>query len=119
LGVYADGVVLGFAMMSRPTKDDVARELAKWHFSVEPGLQAVFVLRTADGEPITLLEVNSATVATGSIEPFAFAPTKDTPYPTVVAEVTPEEMERVHRNEIRLPEGWTLVDAVSLTRSAA
>ena len=61
----------------------------EWHFRGEPGLEAVFVLRMVEGETIKLLEVNTATVATGSIESFAFGATKDTPYPMIVAEVTP------------------------------
>jgi hypothetical protein len=102
-----------------PTKDEVARELAAWHFRVEPDLKAVFVLRSEAHEPIRLLEVNAATVTTGSVEPFAFAPTKETPFATVVAEITPEEFERVRRDEIKLPSGWSLTNALELNRTNA
>jgi hypothetical protein len=94
------------------TKDEAARELAEWHFGVEPDLKQVIRIVTDDedapNEPIKLLEVNAATVATGSVEAFAFAPSASVPFPTVIAEVTPEEYERIQRNEIKLPKGWSL-----------
>lgn len=101
------------------TKIDVAHELAAWHFRIEPDLRAVFVLRSREDEPIRLLEVNAATVATGSVEAFAFAPTKQTPYATVVAEITPDQMDRVERNELALPTGWSLEDAEHIVRPDA
>lgn len=95
-----------------PTKDEAAKELALWHFGVEPYLERVvrIVVENEDepGEPIKLLEVNAATVATGSVEPFAFAPTASVPFATSIAEVTPEEFERIRRNELPLPQGWSL-----------
>jgi len=95
------------------TKDEAVRELAQWHFGVEPDLTHVIRIvgdnEGAPDEPIKLLEVNAATVATGSVEPYAFAPSKSVPFPTVIAEVTPEEYERLERGEIKLPPGWSLV----------
>ena len=94
------------------TKDEAARELAEWHFGVEPDLEQVIRIVADDedaaDEPIKLLEVNAATVATGSVEPYAFAPSTSVPFPTVIAEVTPEEYGRIQRNEIKLPTGWSL-----------
>lgn len=105
------------------TKDKAARELADWHFGVEPDLKQV--IRIVGGnedepnEPIKLLEINAATVATGSVEPFAFAPSKSVPFPTVIAEITPEELERIQRNEMKLPEGWSLAGAQHFDRPQA
>ena len=95
-----------------PTKDEAARELVEWHFGVEPELKQVFRIvaenENAPGEPIKLLEVNAATVATGSVEPYAFAPSASVPFPTVIAEITPEELDCIRRGDIKLPEGWSL-----------
>ena len=104
--------------MSR-TKAEVARELVAWHFCVEPDLRAVFVLQSRADEPIRLLEVNAATVATGSVDAFAFAPPKETPFATVVAEITPEEMDQVSRKELTLPPGWSLENADRIVRPDA
>jgi hypothetical protein len=95
-----------------PKKDDVVRELVHGHFNVEPDLQQVIRI-VADneddaGEPIKLLEVNAATVATGSVERYAFAPSASVPFPMVIAEVTPEEFQRIERSDLKLPDGWSL-----------
>jgi hypothetical protein len=99
----------------KPSKKEAADSLIDWHFHMEPELVEVyrFVSDNEDApeEPIKLLEVNAATFASGSVDPFSFAPSTETPYRTVVAEITPEELERVRRNEIRLPSGWRLEKA--------
>jgi hypothetical protein len=105
------------------TKDQTVRELADWHFGVEPDLTQVIRIVTDNeddpGEPIKLLEVNAATVATGSVEPFAFAPSESVPFPTVIAEVTPEEFSRIERDELELPKGWSLAKAQWFKRPRA
>lgn len=105
------------------SKDQVARELIDAHFRVEPALSKIYRIRSAreddPGEPIKLLEVNANTVATGSVEPFAFAATKDTPSPTIIAEVTPEEFKQLEEGEIELPRGWSLVGAEPFDRTRA
>lgn len=106
-----------------PTKDDAARELADWHFGVEPYLERVIRIFAENedepGEPIKLLEVNAATVATGSVEAFAFAPSPTVPFSIAIAEVTPEEFDRIARNEIALPDGWSLERSLHLPRPRA
>lgn len=109
--------------MSGRTKEEAVRDLAAWHFRVEPDLKQVIriVAENEDepGEPIKLLEINAATVATGSVEPFAFAPSESVPFPTVIAEVTPDEYERIGRSEIKLPDGWSLATAQRFERPKA
>jgi len=105
------------------TKDETVRELAAWHFGVEPDLKQVIRIvgdnENSPSEPIKLLEINAATVATGSVEPFAFAPTASVPFPTLIAEVTPEEFDRIQSDELRLPEGWSLLGAEHYPRPQA
>jgi hypothetical protein len=103
-----------------PSKEQVARELIAEHFAIEPHLQAVYRI-VADNEasatePIELLEVNAATVATGGVTPFEFAPTQDVPFPTVIAEVTPAEFEALQTDGSKLPKGWRLDRAQRFTR---
>jgi len=93
----------------------VARELARKHYEVEAGLTQVFLIADqahAEGvrsEPIKLLEVNADTVASG-IMPLHFgpAPASGIPYPSIIIEVTPEEFDKIHSNEMKLPEGWKI-----------
>jgi len=106
-----------------PTKDETVRTLASWHFRVEPDLSRVVRIVSANedapDEPIKLLEVNAATVATGTVEAFGFTPTSTVPFPTLIAEVTPEEYTRIERHEISLPEGWSLTNAQQFRRPEA
>jgi len=55
-------------------KDQVAFDLVKSHFEVEPDLKEIWRINgdneSSATEPIKLLEVNVATVATGSVTPF-------------------------------------------------
>ena len=105
------------------TKDETVRELAAWHFEVEPDLTRVVRIvgdnEDAPGDPIKLLEVNAATVATGSVEAFAFAPSPSVPFATAIAEVTPEEFERIERGKLQLPDGWSLSNSQRFERPRA
>jgi hypothetical protein len=105
-----------------PDKDRIAEELIDWHFQVEPGLVRVYRViadnEDAPEEPIKLLEVNTHTVSTGEFSAFGFAPTKDVPFPTVIAEVTPDELEALRRKGA-IPEGWDLRTARTYDRPAA
>jgi hypothetical protein len=105
------------------TKDEAAKELADGHFGVEPYLERVIRILADNedepGEPIKLLEVNGATVATGSVEVFAFAPSKSIPFAITIAEVTPEEFERIGRKELPLPRGWSLENCKQFPRPRA
>lgn len=102
------------------SKDQVARALIAEHFAIEPHLQAVYRMvaenEASVTEPIKLLEVNAATVRTGRVTPFEFSPTQKIPFPTVIAEVTPEEFEVLQADSSKLPKGWRLDRALRFTR---
>ena len=101
-------------------KDGVAASLIAWHFLIEPELYAIYRIISANedvaGEPITLLEVNCASVPTGRVVPFAFGPAGDITYPSVVAEVTQAEMDAIREHRIALPAGWSLANAREFLR---
>jgi hypothetical protein len=107
-------------MSAMHAKDAAARRLIDWHFTVEPELREVYrILMENEGsqeEPIRLLEVNAATVSTGSVEPFAFSPTQEIPFRTVIAEITPEELESLRSHPEALPQGWSLTRAERFVR---
>jgi hypothetical protein len=81
---------------------------------VEPHLTQIWRIlgdnEASPTEPIKLLEVNVATVATGSVTPFSFTPTQDVPFPTVILDVTPDESNAVKRDPSKLQRGWSLSD---------
>ncbi|MDQ2687248.1 MAG: hypothetical protein M3Y28_05210 [Armatimonadota bacterium] len=106
--------------MTTPTKDEVAQTLIRWHFTIEPATREIYRFLATDeataDEPIKLLEINQATMETGRIDTFPFGPAGDIPYPTVIAQITPEEMQRVRDGSIVLPKGWDLSRAQQFHR---
>jgi hypothetical protein len=85
------------------------------HYASEAGITQIFLISDrADVEarpdsPIKLLEVNRDTMASG-IMPLQFgpAPTIGVPFPSVIVEVTPEELVMIQSHQLQLPSGWTL-----------
>lgn len=111
-------------VMHSPDRKSVARALAQWHLETAADIERVFVFERDDalpGDPIRLLEVNAATVATGRVEAFVFSPTREVPYPTQIAEITPEEFEKMRRDpsQIEGAEAWSLADAIEIRRPIA
>lgn len=104
-------------------KDEVAASLIAWHFRIEPELAVIYRIISANedaaGEPIKLLEVNAASVETGRVVAFAFGAAGDITYPSVVAEVTPAEMDAIRQRKIELPAGWSLESAREFPRPRA
>ena len=98
------------------SKEEYARELAQRHFAVEPGMKRIFrLLKPGEDEqdlhePLKLLEVDEETVAAG-VQPLGFgahtAQGRSYP-PVVVIVVTPDEYEKLKRNELVLPNGWEI-----------
>lgn len=102
-------------VVSARSKDQVARELIETHFEVEPDVERILYFADED-ETITLIEVSGASPASGSIEAFVFAATKDRPFPTRIAEITPDEYERFRDNP---PPGWDFSKARVYERRTA
>jgi hypothetical protein len=108
--------------MTKSDKDRAAQQLVEWHYEIEPGLELVYRVVSEDEddpkEPIKLVEINSAAVGTGSFEAFAFAPSDDIPYTTVIAELTHEQLQKL-RADGALPPGWNLDTAIEIPRPVA
>jgi len=92
---------------------EAAERLARSHYKVDPGIQAVYRLDGPDPNDrrIKLLEVNEQTIPAG-IVPVGFPPHPATGlhFQSVVIEVTPGEYERIRRRDLKLPDGWTIGD---------
>lgn len=104
--------------MSKRSKDEVAEELIAYHFRIEPGMVEIYRLDDPDDAeaPIRLLEVNRETIGTDAeIIPFGFAPSERVPYSTVVAEITPGELELLLGKGF--PRGWDPRAARRFSRS--
>ena len=98
--------------------ETVVENLAREHFELEENLEKVIWVKTGKTPAIRLLEVNPDTFATGMVQSFYFPSSDEVPFPVYIAEVTPEEWQRVLRNEIKLPDGWSLENHKEFSREA-
>jgi hypothetical protein len=99
-----------------PDKSEIARALADAHRKVEPGIRRIIRViadREDDfAEPVKLLEVNPGTPRAG-IVPISFgADPPEVPYPSVVIEVTENELEDIRSGSLPLPYGWKLEETL-------
>lgn len=97
---------------------NVAESLIQEHFELEPKLENIVWVNPDKPSEIRLLEINSETFPSGAVMSFYFPPDDDFPYAMKIAEVTPEEWQKILRKEIRLPEGWTLENHKVYAREA-
>ncbi len=88
--------------------ESVVEKLIQEHFDLDESLEKVIWFKPKSMPEIHLLEINSATPATGDVLSFYFPPSQEVPYPLFLAEVTPEEWQKVLQSEIPLPGGWNL-----------
>jgi hypothetical protein len=105
-------------MQAPESREAVARKLARHHFEVEPDLKFVVYFDIDPEDTITLLEISESTPASGSVDAFVFAATKDIPYVTRIAEITPEEYEQLREDPSWLPREWSLVKSTVIERAA-
>jgi hypothetical protein len=97
-------------------RSTVAKELAEWHFEVEPDLTTIFWVNPNEAQsdaPIYLLEVTGSKqppvqLNPGAVTAFSFDSTDDTPFPSSVAEVTQEELRLLQLGMLAAPTGWTV-----------
>jgi hypothetical protein len=100
-------------------KDQEAVKLAGMHYEIDEGLTQVFRIRGPGGaetrpdEPIKLLEVNEATVASG-IMPIQFGPSPGVGlnHSSIIIEVTPGEFQRIQDRHLELPHGWSVGEPI-------
>jgi len=85
-----------------------AENLIQEHFELEPSLERVIWINPNKTTEIRLLEINPESPPTGSVLSFYFPPYEEFPYAMKIAEITPEEWEKILRHEIPLPNGWTV-----------
>jgi hypothetical protein len=96
--------------------ESVVEKIVQEHFEVEESLEKVIWFKSETTPKIRLLEINPETPATGMVQSFYFPPSADVSYPLIIAEVTPEEWQKILQNEIDLPEGWSLENHQAFNR---
>ena len=102
------------------SRDQFAQWIAYRHYSSDPGIQEVIYLPSGAPEhEIRFIEVNAllTTPQVGRVESVDFSPTIDgLNFRVLVADVTPDEWQRIQDKKLLLPEGWDLKDCRKLGR---
>lgn len=105
-----------------PSSGDVVTEalvesLAELHFEADEEIEQIVWFRGGESEEIRLIEVNRTALPANSVQVFRFAPSKEVPFPMLIADVRPSEWEQIKSQDIALPEGWNLKDIEVFQRS--
>lgn len=103
-------------------RDEMAKWYARRHLKTDPGILEVHYLpANAPEREIRFVEVNSliASRAENPVEPLDFGVDMDSPteHTLFVADVTPEQWNRIKQGTLSLPNGWSLTDSVPFTRN--
>lgn len=105
-------------MSQNHTITRAAENLIHEHFDLEPSLAQVIWLNPSLSTEVRLLEINPETFPSGMVQSFYFPPSDEIPCAMFLAEVRPEEWQKILRHEIPLPEGWTLENYKTYSREA-
>ncbi len=93
-------------------RDSVAAWLARQHFLVDVAIREIWYLpKDAPANEIRLLEVTDrfAGPESSQVQAIDFGlDVQGAPFTLIVADVTSDELERVKRGELALPQGWNL-----------
>jgi hypothetical protein len=103
-------------------RDTMARWYADRHLKTDPGIVEVHYLPTnAPDREIRLVEVNNliASRLENPIEPIDFGVDMGsaTSHTLLVADVTPEQWNRIQHGDLALPDEWSLRNSVPFTRN--
>jgi hypothetical protein len=88
--------------------ESIVEKLIHEHFDLDENLEKVMWINPEKTSEIRLIQITADTFPTGDVLSFYFPPSKEVPYPLLIAQVTPEEWRQVLRDEIPLPEEWSL-----------
>ena len=93
------------------TYDAAVRTLAEWHSGSDlPDLE-VYSFDDPQGNVVRLLEVSSQFPATGKVVAYPFGRSETFPFKSAVAQISPQEWDRVKQGQLPLPAGWDLSTA--------
>jgi hypothetical protein len=103
------------------SRDDVAAWVAKTHFIADGSIREVWYLpQGAPPDEIRLLELSERYAGPEDVvEPIEFGMDVDgAPFRLVVADITPEKLEKLKQDPTRLPPGWSLEGTARWRRGA-
>lgn len=99
-------------------RDELVQQLARSHFDLEEGIERIIWVINGSTDEVRLIEINRDAIPAGDFYPFYFAPSKKFPLAIRIADVTPDEWEKIQRGEITLPPEWSLQQIKVFERSS-
>ena len=106
-------------MSNQQKTESVVRQLVQSHFETETSIDEIIWFLDGENQEIHLIEINRETFPSGSVEVLYFSSTPDVPFPLRIADVTPQEWQRIQAGDISLPAGWSLGKMKRFARSKA
>lgn len=94
--------------MSNQSIEEIVRRMVREHFDLEEGIERVIWIKNDGVKEIHLIEVNRNTFPEGKVLTFYLGATEEYPLPVRLADITPEEWDKVKSGLIPLPKGWSL-----------
>ena len=82
------------------------RKMSEEHFEIEEGLEKIAIYSDENTSEMRMLEVTSDTFSSGTVDAFSFAPDTKNEKQIVIADITPDEWEKVQAGSMSLPEEW-------------
>jgi hypothetical protein len=100
-------------MNHNPNRNEKIKELVNGWYACDDQLNMVYLFEvpeTTDEFPtVLLMQVTSATPQSdGEVVTFGFAPSHNFLYPLTLAQVTPDEWDKISKGILSLPPGWEL-----------
>ena len=92
------------------TIETAIAKMIQEHFDLDENLEQVIWIKSATTQEIRLIQITADTLPTGDVKSFYFGPSGEIPCPLLIAQITPEEWQKVLQREIPLPEDWSLED---------
>jgi len=90
------------------TIENAIAKMIQEHFDLDENLEQVIWVKSATTPEIRLIQIVADTLPTGDVQSFYFGPSDDIPCPLLIAQITPQEWQKVLQNEIPLPDDWSL-----------
>lgn len=104
-------------------RDEMARWYAKRHLKTDPGIRVIYYLPVGAPErEIRFVEINEAIASRDDdpIEPIDFGVDTDgeSAHRLMILDVTPAQWEKIGKDQLQLPRGWSLSNAIPFLRES-
>ncbi len=91
--------------------EEFVKELADQHADLERSIEKIIWFVSNNDKEIRLIEVIRTAMTADTVDVFNFSPSEGVPFKLHIADVTPEDWQKVKQGKIALPTNWDLKTA--------